>query len=104
MRDWAEETTAKYAEIARYCRIANGSDMECAKALVAKIRSLAKEIRQPATVKDCGIEKGSYEKAMSSLVERALNEIMTMTVTRVPGEEDLEKIYRYAYDGKSVDF
>ena len=100
----AEETTAKYAEMARYCCVANGSDKECAQALVAKIRALAKEIGQPAAVKDCGIEKSSYEKAIPALVERALNEIMTMTVTRVPGEEDLEKIYRYAYDGKSIDF
>jgi hypothetical protein len=33
-----------------------------------------------------------------------LNEIMTMTVTRVPGEEDLGKIFNYAYAGKSIDF
>jgi hypothetical protein len=41
---------------------------------------------------------------MPGLVERALNEVMTMTVTRVPGEEDLGKIFRYAYEGKGIDF
>jgi hypothetical protein len=29
---------------------------------------------------------------------------MTMTVTRVPGTEDLDKIFRYAYEGKAIDF
>jgi hypothetical protein len=29
---------------------------------------------------------------------------MTMTAPRVPGNEDLEKIFRYAYEGKSIDF
>jgi alcohol dehydrogenase class IV len=100
----SEETTAKYAEIARFCRIASGSDKECAKALVAKLRALAKEIGQPLSVKDCGIDKAKYDESIPGLIDRALNEVMTMTVTRVPGEEDLGKIFRYAYEGKSIDF
>jgi len=100
----SEETTAKYAEIARFCRVASGSDKECAKALVAKVRALAKEIGQPTSVKDCGVDKAKYDESIPGLIDRALNEVMTMTVTRVPGEEDLEKIFRYAYEGKSIDF
>jgi alcohol dehydrogenase class IV len=100
----SDDTMAKYAEIARYCRVASGSDKECANALVAKVRALAKEIRQPLSVKDCGIDRAKYDKSIPGLVERALNEVMTMTVTRVPGEEDLGKIFNYAYAGKSVDF
>lgn len=100
----SEETTARYAEIARFCRVASGSDKECAKALVAKIRALAKEIGQPTSVKDCGIDKAKYDESIPGLIDRALNEVMTMTVTRIPGEEDLEKIFRYAYEGKSIDF
>ena len=100
----SEETTTKYAEMARYCQVATGPDKECAKALVARVRTLAKEIRQPLSVKDCGIDKVKYEKEIPALVERALNEIMTMTVTRVPGEEDLGNLFRYAYEGKSIDF
>jgi alcohol dehydrogenase class IV len=101
----SEETTAKYAEISRYCRISSAeSDKECAKALIARVRSLAKEIGQPLSVKDCGIDKAKYDEAIPGLIDRALNEVMTMTVTRVPGEEDLGKIFRYAYEGKSVDF
>jgi alcohol dehydrogenase class IV len=100
----SEETTAKYAEMARFCRLASGSDKDCAKALVAKVRALAKEIGQPLSVKDCGIDKAKFEQSIPGLIERALNEVMTITVTRVPGEEDLGKIFRYSYEGKSVDF
>jgi alcohol dehydrogenase class IV len=101
----SEETTTKYAEIARYCRIVSaGSDKECAQALVAKIRALAKEIGQPLSIKDCGIDKAKYDESIPGLIERALNEVMTMTVTRVPGEDDLEKIFSYAYEGKNIDF
>jgi alcohol dehydrogenase class IV len=100
----SEETMAKYAEIARYCDVASGSDKECANALVAKVRALAKEIGQPLSVKDCGIDKAKYDESIPGLIDRALNEVMTMTVTRVPGEEDLGKIFHYAYEGKSIDF
>jgi alcohol dehydrogenase class IV len=100
----SEETTAKYAEIARFCSIATGPEKKCAQALVARIRALAKEIGQPVSVKECGIAKARYEESIPGLIERALNEVMTITVTRVPGEEDLGKIFRYAYEGKSIDF
>jgi alcohol dehydrogenase class IV len=100
----SEEATTKIAEIARYCGLIAESDKECAKALIAKIRALAKEIKQPLSVKDCGIEKAKYEKEMPGLISRALNEIMTMTAPRVPGTEDLDKLFRYAYEGKSIDF
>jgi alcohol dehydrogenase class IV len=100
----SEETMAKYAEIARFCSIATGPEKKCAQALVARIRALAKEIGQPISVKECGIAKARYEESIPGLIERALNEVMTITVTRVPGEEDLGKIFRYAYEGKSIDF
>lgn len=100
----SQDTVTKYAEIARFCGIASGTDLECAGALVARTRALAKEINQPLSVKDCNIEKAEYERSIPALIERAINEVMTMTVARVPGEDDLEKIYRYAYDGKSIDF
>src|SRR5450756_1470284 len=74
------ETTAKYAEIARYCSVASsGSDKECALALVARVRALAGELGQPLSIKDCGVGQAEYEKEIPRLIERALNEVMTMT-------------------------
>jgi len=100
----SEETMAKYAEIARFCGVGAGSDKECALALVSAVRQLAERIGQPMNVCDCGIEKEAYDKAIPDLIDRAINEVMTMTVTRIPGEDDLGKIFRYAYDGKTIDF
>jgi alcohol dehydrogenase class IV len=100
----SDETTTKYADMARFCGIATGDDKTCAKALIAKVRELAKQIDQPLSVKDCGVDKAAYEEAIPGLIDRALNEVMTMTVTRIPGEEDLQKIFLYAYEGKSIDF
>ena len=100
----SEETLQKYAEIARFCGIAQGSDKECSKALIAAVRKLMKDIGQSATVKDLKIDKDKYMKAMPDLIDRAVNEAMSIAVTRVPESEDLQKMFICAYDGKPVDF
>jgi alcohol dehydrogenase class IV len=100
----SEETTAKYADLARCCCGISGSDKDCARALVSNIRTLSKKLRQPLSVKKCGIDKAKFEEEIPALVDRALNEVMTMTVSRVPDVEDLTKIFEYAYAGKPVDF
>jgi alcohol dehydrogenase class IV len=100
----SEETTRKYAEISRFCLGASGNDKACAKALIAAVRKLAKTLAQPLSVKDCSIDKGKYDKAIPDLVDRALNETMTITVTRIPESEDLAKMFAYVYDGKPIDF
>ncbi|MFZ0929036.1 MAG: iron-containing alcohol dehydrogenase [Syntrophobacteraceae bacterium] len=100
----ADQTRAKYAEIARFCGLSSGSEEACALALVEKVRAVAMEIGQPATIRACGIEPAAFNAAIPDLIDRALNEVMTMTVSRVPGEEDLDKIFRYAYEGRRIDF
>ena len=100
----ADQTRAKYAEIARFCGLSSGSEEACALALVEKVRAVAMEIGQPATIQACGIEPAAFNAAIPDLIDRALNEVTTMTVSRVPGEEDLDKIFRYAYEGRRIDF
>jgi alcohol dehydrogenase class IV len=98
------QTTLKYAEIARFCGAAAGSNMDCAYSLVKKIRNCAKEIQQPLTIKACGILEDEFEAAIDDLVEKTLNEIMTRTILRVPDTQEMAKIFRYAYTGQTVDF
>ncbi|MDD5399463.1 MAG: iron-containing alcohol dehydrogenase [Dehalococcoidia bacterium] len=100
----SEETLQRYAEIARFCGIAQGSDKECCKALIGAVRKLVKDVGQSPSVKELKIDKDKFMKALPDLVDRAVNEAMTIAVTRVPESEDLEKMFICAYDGKPVDF
>lgn len=100
----SEETLGRYAEIARFCRLAGGDDKKCAVALVEAVRKLAKSVGQPPAVKDTSIKREDYMKAMPGLVDRAVNEAMTIAVTRVPESAELEKMFICAYDGKPCDF
>ena len=101
----SDETTSRYAEIARFCNISrDNNDNKCARALVDAVRKLAKSVGQPLSVKDTGIKREEYIKQMEGLIDRSINELMTSAVTRIPESEDLVKLFTYAYDGKPVDF
>jgi hypothetical protein len=56
------------------------------------------------SLRDVGIERAKFMASMEGLVERAVSEAMTTAVHRIPNEADIEKLFVYAYDGKSVDF
>lgn len=101
----SDETASRYAEIARFCNISrDNDDKKCARALVDAVRKLAKSVGQPLAVKDTNIKREDYIKQMEGLVDRAVNEAMTIAVTRVPDNSDLEKMFICAYDGKPCDF
>jgi len=100
----AKATSNLYAEIAHFIGISNGSDLEATQALIDRVHNLAKTLNQPLSVREAGIEQTTYEQALPALVERAENEATTITVARIPESADLERMFRYAYEGKTVDF
>ncbi len=100
------ETTGElYAEIERFV----GPDPDLhrdlsARALVTRVRDLAKSINQPLSLRQAGIEKAAFDEALPGLVERAESEATTITVSRIPDSAEVERIFRYAYEGKPIDF
>ena len=100
----SEETAVRLAEIAQFCGLAKGDARKSAASLVDAVRKLAKSVGQPLAVKDTGIKREDYVKAMPGLVDRAVNEAPTIALTRVPEAEDLEKMFTCAYDGTPCNF
>jgi alcohol dehydrogenase class IV len=100
----SDEARERFAEIARFCKLAEGDDKKCSKALIDAVRKLAKSVGQPLAVKDTNIKREDYMKAMPGLIDRAVNEAMSIAVTRIPEAADMEKMFVCAYDGKSCDF
>jgi alcohol dehydrogenase class IV len=93
-----------YAEAARFIGLEGKTDIDLTSSLIAGIRDMARHLGQPLTVKELNIEKSAYEKALPQMVERAIGEASTPTVLRVPDEKDMERMFLYAYEGKTVDF
>jgi len=100
----AETEAEKYAEIGRSAGIVGDSQLQITRTLVAQIRSLAQSLGQPLSVREAGIEPGLYEESLPALVERAENEVTTVTVARVPDGSELNQLFRCAYAGENVDF
>jgi alcohol dehydrogenase class IV len=93
-----------YAEIAHFLKLEHGEVEKAAFSLAQAVRQLARNINQPLTVQSLGISRGSFENSLPKLVSNADMDTQTVTSARVPTTKEFEKLFRYAYDGKNVDF
>jgi alcohol dehydrogenase class IV len=98
----ARQAPARYAEIARFLGLAAASEEEGAASLAEAVRDLTRRINQPASVQELGISREDFEAALQKMIEDGEND--TVTSARIPDREELAKLFRYAYEGRSVDF
>jgi alcohol dehydrogenase class IV len=98
----AEPMGERYTEIARFLGLPAATVEEGTASLAKAVRDLAQRIGQPLTVADLEIERTAFEAALPKMVEDGM--IDTTTCSRPPDDEEMEMLYLYAYDGKTVDF
>jgi len=94
----------RYAEIARFLGLPAANDAEGAASLVAAIRALMQRIGLPASVRELGISQEAYDRAMPMLVDNTEADSQMLASCRVPDTKEVEALFRYAYEGKPVDF
>ncbi len=94
----------RYADIARFLGLPAENEEEGAASLVSAIRGLLKRLGQPTTIKELGISQEEFEAQLEKLIENAENDPNTPTSPRIPDAEEFEKLFRYAYEGKAIDF
>ncbi len=92
------------AEIAGFLGLPAASNLEGAISLVAAVRSLEMEVGIPLSVADVGIDIDKYEEEIPRMVMVVEGDTSVITATRIPNRADTEKILRYAYAGKTIDF
>ena len=56
------------------------------------------------TLKELGLKREKLEASMETLATNAELDVYTVTSLRVPTHEEIVRLYRYAYDGKEIDF
>jgi len=93
-----------YAEIAHLLKLEHMEAEQTAFSLAQAVRQLARSINQPLTIKDMGISRNNFDNSLPKLVSNADMDTQTVTSARIPTAEEFEKLFRYAYDGKTVDF
>ena len=94
----------RYGEIVRFLGFDVRDEKQAAKVLVREIRNLAGKVGQPLTLEEAGIERKELREKMPKLVENALNDGSMVVGRRFPTDEETEKLYWYAFEGKEIDF
>jgi alcohol dehydrogenase class IV len=100
----ATATAERYADLARFLGIDADTSQEAARLLVNRIRDLARSIQQPLSLQEAGIGAAEFEAQLPRLVANAESDAMLVTSARIPDSAELERLYRYAFAGQSVDF
>ncbi len=101
-----EPELTRFRDIAHALRLPEGDADEtaAAKAVIAAIRDLHRRLGQPLTVAEMGIGQEDYDARLEALVEFAEGDGTFISAVRIPEREDLENLFRYAYDGREIDF
>jgi alcohol dehydrogenase class IV len=94
----------RYAEIAGFLGLSPVDEAEGAAHLTRVIRDLAHHVGQPTSLQEAGICAEDCEGQPPRLIDNALNESATVLGLRFPGEGEVERILRYAFEGQWVDF
>jgi alcohol dehydrogenase class IV len=94
----------RYGEIAHFLGLPATEEAEGAVSLAQAIRDLARRVDQPTSLREAGISGQDLEAQLPKLVDHALNDSVMILGLRVPDETEVEKVCRYAFQGKAVDF
>lgn len=94
----------RYAELARFIECANWSEHTGARSLVRRVRELCRTIVAPLSLSEAGIARSDFEAKLDKLVDDAANDTSIVAAPRVPSYDELERLFRCAYEGQAVDF
>jgi alcohol dehydrogenase class IV len=94
----------RYAEFARWLGLSAADEPEGATRLAEMIRDLSHRIDQPTTLEEAGVSQDAFEAALPKLTDNAINDSAMTISLRFPEDEEVEKIYRYIYEGRPIDF
>jgi alcohol dehydrogenase class IV len=72
--------------------------------LVGRVRSFMNSLDVPLILKDMGIPPEDFEAKMGRLVQYAYEDVDNYLSPRPITAAQCERIFRYAYDGRDIDF
>lgn len=68
------------------------------------IRELMQSVDMPVSFKEVGLPEQDFLDQLDALCERAMSDTSLATSRRIPTWEEMEMLFRYAYEGKRIDF
>jgi alcohol dehydrogenase class IV len=80
------------------------NDDNAAGIVIEKLIELYKKLDFPEKIKDIEITKEDLENNLESLVNLCFQDASGSMCPRLPSKADFENIYKYAFEGKDIDF
>ena len=74
------------------------------RSLIDAVRELETRLGSNTNVASLGISRDDYASALKTMMDHAENDTSIVSGPRQPDRSELEKIFWYAFDGKSIDF
>lgn len=96
--------TDKYLDICDALGIRDSSSEKRLAGLIKKVRALFKEVDVPLDLKGLGISSKEFEDNLDKLSLYAFEDPSAFQSPRPATKEQCAKLFRYAYEGKDVDF
>ena len=94
----------RYGEMARYLGMDFSDERDAAFKLAEAVRRLAREIEEPISIAELGVDEATFRSALPTLVNYTNMDACTTTSSRIPSDEEVERLFLYAYNGSRVDF
>lgn len=94
----------RYADLCAMIGQPPDDEAEAAQKLAAATLKLMKQINLPTTLQEAGVTQEELEAQMATLCEHVIIDTNTLMSRRIPEDDEVEKLFWAAFNGRSVDF
>ncbi len=95
---------SRYTDIAHMMRLHAHDEAEAARKVAARVRELQDALKLPRTLQQTGATAEQLDERMPQLIANAEMDTQLVMNMRVPDAHDLERLFRYAFEGREIDF
>ncbi|MFW9788325.1 MAG: iron-containing alcohol dehydrogenase [Candidatus Thorarchaeota archaeon] len=99
-----EDAARQYSELAALLGISGKDDKDTSMKFAEAIRELMIKIGCPTSFKEAKIKKKDFTAALEKMVEFAMMDTSLTMNPRNTDSDEIRKLYKYMFDGKTIDF
>jgi acetaldehyde dehydrogenase/alcohol dehydrogenase len=94
------DATARYARMARYVGLGNGTNEELLQKLLTAYKELCAQLDIPKSIKEAGVDEKRFFENLDALAEEAFDDQCTGTNPRYPLISEIKQLYTNAFYGE----
>jgi alcohol dehydrogenase class IV len=101
---FSSQSPERFAELGAAAGLPNSGGEQGSREFAGQIRALCRDVGNPTSVAETGIDRELYEAHLDKLADDAMNDTQMVTAVRSPSFEETRSLFLYAYHGRPVDF